>query len=670
MFDTQRPDIAEVTIGWRTEKVKKAKKFYRWYREADNCFQTEYPDVSEAFDYFESNQFSETEKMILGKRGQPATVVNKTRVGCELVMGMFDRTRMDANMLPRGKGTDDFLTAQSLTYGSKYVEDANSSPHEFRLGFFDALVGGRGWLESVLSEDPTREEIEERYVNWRNIRRDPLSTKDNYSDARYLFRPKWMHLDEAINLFPEHETVLRESSGKDVSASMGSTVAGDDDFMSVAEIRETGWQQSDWIESARDRVLLLECWYYEHGRASFIRDRRTGRILEYDPTNPTKAQTALIIGGVTGALPVEILKDRPIRRCRQAIMVGPHVLFDKPSPYAHGRIPFTPIIAWKGWEDGRPIGLVKILMDPQDAANKALAKLILALSSRRVIAEEGVGDLELIRKQAARPDGFIQTKRGAVREGRIKIEDNTSDAAGHQAIFQMFDSIVSEMSGGLELSGQSSDANSGRAIALRQEQGFATLSTLFENYRYAKKSFIEMRLANMQQFWTDEKSIRITESADPDRQEFIIMNERQPDGSIRNDLTSLRADVVIDEQSARASVRQAFADRLMDFLTRMPDPIVAMSMMDIVVDLYDLPDRPVIKQRIQMIQQQMGIQVQENMRVQAELDAEKVGDTKKTTSGPTADMPTGGGDVVGYTPSVQANLKQADQAAGNINQGR
>jgi len=670
MLDTQRPDIAKVDLS--SSKVKESSRFYRWFNEANAYFEDNYQQAATAFDYFEGVQFTEAEMETLRKRNQPPTVMNKVRVSCELVMGIYDKTRMDSTMLPRGKDENDWATAQGLTHASKYIEDTNMTPHDFRLAFRDQLIAGVGWMESSLTEDPTREELVERYVDWREVRQDPLSKQDDYDDARYLFRVKWMHLEEAKSLFPDHAQRLEEATGKDsLHAGAGATVAGDDDFMSVPEIRESGWRDSDWTDSKQDRVLMLECWYYKHERASFIRDKRTGRVVEYDPKDVNDATAALLLGGTTGTLPVEILKDRPVRRCRQALLLGPHVLEDNPSPFQHGRIPFTPFRGWKSWRDCRPVGLVEVLKDPQDAANKALSKLILALSTNQVIMEEGAGDVELLRKEAAKPNGFLLVKRNALRENRFRIERNQADAASHQAIFEMFHRLSSDMAGGLELQGMQSNAASGRAIALRQEQGHTSLSTLFENFRYSKKRFVEMRLANIQHFWKDEKYIRISELGDPDRQEFIVLNEKQEDGTIRNDISALKVDVVIDEQAARTTVRQAFAERLMDFLTRMPDPLVAMSMMDVVVDLYDLPDRPVIKQRIIQAQQMMGIQVQQQMEHEAALEQQKqVGDTAKTQTAPPADMEASQSTGVGYDPAVMAKIQAADSAAGNIQQGR
>jgi hypothetical protein len=659
----QQPEAARFSSDGT---AKPDNQIYTWFREADSFFQYHLPLRDEAHDYFEGRHFSEEDMEILEERGQPKTVINKTRVSIELVMGIYDKTRMDTVMLPRGTKDDDWVTAQGLSAGSKYIEDTNASNHAMRQQFFDVLVSGEGWMETGLSQDPTREEIEESYADWREMRRDPRATRLDYDDARYHFRVKWFDLDEAKARMPEHKEKLESVAGESALLNhlTGSqNIAGEDDYLSVPEMYDVGnngWRIDDWLDTKQNRVLLLECWYYKWDRADFIKDRRTGRVVEFDPKNMNEATKTLLMGGVSGQLPVEILRNRPIRRCRQAILAGPYVLEDEPSPYQHNRIPFQPCWGWIDSSTGAPTGLVAALKDPQDAANKALSKLILSLSTNQVLAEENAGNHDILRKEASKPDGYLIVARNALREQRFQLNRNAVEASAHQAVFEMFNRVASDMAGGLELSGQASNADSGRAIALRQEQGYTTLSTIFENFRRAKRRFVEMRLSNMQQFWTDEKFIRITETNDPDRREMMVLNERQPDGTIRNDITSIKCDVVIDEQTARASVRQQFADRLMDFLQRMPDPMIAMSMMDIVVDMYDLPDRPVIKQRIQQAMAMVGMAQQQ----------QATGDTAKTAPGGPPAGAAPGGEGAGFGPEVMARMAQADAGPAVNNLGR
>lgn len=655
------------TFGLKGGNEDLAATILSWYREADDYFQESYPERQRYFDYFDNKQFDNDELAELDDRGQPATIINKVRVAVELIMGTYDKTRMDMVFQPRSTHDDDWQTAEALTHGSKFIEDVNDTVFKNRKAFRDMVIGGLGIVEECLTRDPTEEEICERYVDWRQVRLDPYSREEDYSDGRYFFRVKWMDLDEAKTLWPDHVEKLEEAASHAAFSNAFGTPMdefGDYGLPNLDQSSGAGaaWHPSQWIDSKRNRILMLECWYRKYDRATFLRDRRTGRVIEFNAKTAGRAALQLYVGGISGQLPVDILRDRPIKRVRLALMAGPHLLEDVPSPYNHNRIPFA--LAW-GWRDsrtGQPSGIVKPLMDPQDAGNKALQKLVLAISTNQVIMEEKAGDAEVLRQEASRPDGFLVVGRDALAKGRIQINRNDGTAKQHMAIFDMFDRVASELAGGLELQGLASNADSGRAIALRQEQGHTTLSTLFENFRFFRKQQALMRLSNIQQFWPDDKSIRLTEQFDPDRREVVILNQVMPDGTIRNDANSIRCDVVMDEQTARASVRQLFADKLMDFILRI-DPMIGMSLMDLVVDGYDLPNRPMVKRRIQEAMMRLGLlQPAQGGPMQA-------GDTAQSAGLFPPDLPPGG-EGAGFSPDVMGRLAAGDAGGAVNNKGR
>jgi len=644
-----------------------SRKLRGWYEEANRSFHEWYDETVKDYEYYDHRQYSAEELETLRNRSQPDTIINQLRVSVELVKGVFDRMNTDAVLLPRGTQDNDWLTAQGLTHGSKYVEDANDVAMQLRAVVHDMTVGGLAWFETGQNPDPTMEEVWESYVDWRDIRPDPLSRRDDYSDARYLFRVKWLDLEEAKVLFPKHKAKIEAAAGSAYDLEEDRATVAGDDYLGVNEMRESpgvgGWNSLTWLNPHSRRVLFIECWYYEHARGTFFRNRLTGQTVEVDPKNLTPEQQDLLVRGMTGELPLDILEDRPFKRCRQALMLGPHLLEDNPSPYHHGKIPFVRFDAWRDYETGFPIGLVRIMRDPQDAANKALSKLIHALATRQVLMEKNAGDAEQIREQAAKPDGFMLFERNALREGRVKIETNATDAQLYRQVFELFHRVMGDLAGGLELQGMPSNAESGRAIALRQEQGNVTLSTLFTRFKAAKKRLVELRVSNMQQFWSDEKVIRVTESLDPAQREIVVLNQRLPDGRVVNDISRMKVDVVVDMQPSTATVRQRFADRLMDLMMKLP-PQVGLGLMDIVVDLHDLPNRPLIKKRVQAILQMMGMDFG-GMGMGGQGDMAGV----SSAAGVPGDMSGQAEPGAGYGPEVMQRILGADLAAGNIQNG-
>lgn len=594
---------------------KIAAQIREWWLEADNHFSKYAEEMMVDWDYYDSDQLTPEELNILRVRKQPKTVINKIKVGIELVLGIFDRTLTDAVPVPRGTYDDDWMDAQALTHTSKWVEDVNHSRQHTRDAFLHQCVSGMGWYEVALNPDPAGEEVWENFVDWRDIRYDPHHRRRDYSDARYLFRARWLDVEEAIAIWPDYKTQLQDAMDSRYTFDMGEGSTNvSSEGADYSSFNGAHWRSSEWVNRKDRRVLILECYYYTWTpNTHFLKDLRDGSIREFDPDNMTPLDEQLLLQAVSGNIPLEVVKG-PAKKCRKAMLAGPILLEDEPLPYEHNRIPIIPFWGWRKFRDNQPYGLVRLLRDPQDAANRALSKLVHALATRQLLMESEVGDVEVLRKEVARPDGVLQFKRNALKEGRVRIESNLATAQMHMGVFEEVSRVMADLSGGLELAGQATNAESGRAIALRQEQGNATLSTLFNNFYLGKRLVVEQRIALIMQYYTSEKWIRLSETPDG-RPGVMVLNESITDETgtigVRNQLNLIKADVVIDQQASRESVRQSFADRLMDLSMKMP-PEVMLMIMDLVVDLYDVPNRPQLRQRIQMMQQMLlGIKTAE-----------------------------------------------------------
>jgi hypothetical protein len=145
-----------------------------------------------------------------------------------------------------------------------------------------------------------------------------------------------------------------------------------------------------------------------------------------------------------------------------------------------------------------------------------------------------------------------------------------------------------------ELLGRTTNAQSGIAVQRRQEQGSLTTTKLFDNLRLASQVQGEKQLSLVEQFMSEEKQFRITNMRGGP--EFVTVNDGLPE----NDIVRTKADYVISDADWRATMRQAAADQLMEMLTKLP-PEIAMTMLDLVVENMDLPNRDEIVKRIRSI---------------------------------------------------------------------
>jgi len=168
-------------------------------------------------------------------------------------------------------------------------------------------------------------------------------------------------------------------------------------------------------------------------------------------------------------------------------------------------------------------------------------------------------------------------------------------AAAHLELMSRNISMIQSVSGVTdELLGRATNATSGRAIEARQLQGSLTTAKLFDNLRFAVQVQGEKQLSLIEQYFTEEKQFRITN--DRGAPEYIAINTGLPE----DDITRTKADFVISEGEWRATMRQAQAEQLLEILTRMP-PQIAITLLDLVVEMMDVPNRDELVSRIRKI---------------------------------------------------------------------
>jgi hypothetical protein len=147
--------------------------------------------------------------------------------------------------------------------------------------------------------------------------------------------------------------------------------------------------------------------------------------------------------------------------------------------------------------------------------------------------------------------------------------------------------------------GRQTNAVSGKAISQRYEMGTVITASMFDNLRLAFQLAGEIKLSLMEQFWTDEKEIRIT--GKKGQPEFVELNAKDPEtGETLNDITATKADFAVDEQAHSATVRQAMFDAMMELTQKIP-PEVTLQILDLVVDLSDIPSKDAFVERIRKL---------------------------------------------------------------------
>lgn len=587
------------------EAIARLQRLEDWWFQARQALAMARYEMALDRDFYDGLQWSEEDRQVLTARGQVATVFNRIKASIDWIIGSEKRTRVDHKVLPR---TDDDINGADIkTKLLKYLSDVNKSSFARSLAFADAVASGVGWLEDAIRSDPTEEALYSRYEDWRNIWWDHLAVQRDLSDARYIFRSKWTDVDIATAMFPDRAAAIKAAAH---SLSLYDANDEDEFYWLNGQVttdgRRIGYQSSFDdafnVDNRRDRVRLIECWYRVPANAQVMRGLPKVEGHIYHPGYEFHEE--LIQGGHVSLY--DCLKM--VVRC--AMFLGSTttssgcLLQDMASPYVHNRFPFTPIWCYRRGRDRMPYGVVRNLRDPQEDLNKRRSKALFILSSNGMIADEDAfEDWDEAIEELARPDRILKKKKGA----EVELLNETALVEEHIMLARDDAEYIQSVSGVTDENlGRETNAVSGKAITARQNQGTLTTAEIFDNYRYAIQLQGEIDLSLIEQFYDEEKVIRLT--GPRGQAEFFAINQMTTDEygqpQILNDITATQGDFLVADQDFRESVRIAMFEAMVNLCGQLP-PEVSLQLLDMVVDYSDYPGKEDMVKRIRAINGQL-----------------------------------------------------------------
>lgn len=535
--------------------------------------------------FYDNDPWSPQEKMILEQRGQLATNFNVISATINWLLGTERRGRTDYKILPRRK--DGAKAAERKTDVLKYLSDSNNTDFAFSQAFASAVKCGIGFMESGWQAEDEGEPVYDRVESWRNMLWDSFAQNFDLTDARYMARTRWSDIDTAVSMFPNRREFIKLSA----TASGLSYGAGLDQFGDEAM---DAWEQADVMPATsgdalsqpRERVRLIEMWFRRPALTwIMVGGDFSGEIFDPDSIGHQEAADR-------GR--AEVVEKEKMRMF-VGIFTTSGLLHVQESPYRHNRFPFTPVWCYRRGDTGMPYGMIRGLRDLQTHINKSMSKAQYILSTNKTIMDEGaVDDLEVFAEEIARPDAIIVKKAG--KDLQINVDRDLAPA--HIELVSRMIQMVQSQSGITDESlGRTTNAVSGKAITARQDQGSLASAEPFDNLRFARKIHGEKVLSLVEQFMTAQKEFRITNMRGSP--EYVSINDGLPE----NDIAKTKADFVISEQAWNATMRQAAASELMEFIARVApgQPQLLMTILDLVAESMDLPNRDEIVKRIRQV---------------------------------------------------------------------
>lgn len=564
-------------------------------------------------DYYDHIQYTAEEMAEMAGRGQAPLVFNLVQMAVNWLAGTEARARWDWAVRPRTP--DDEAACKAKQAYVKYLDDLNFAKAARSAAFKDALKVGVGWLEVSASADPDTPPVLIEHERWRNVWWDPYSFHPLLKDCRYITRKRTLDLEYAVAMFPQHEQLLSQSAS--IEGRLG--FSGFDVYDLDDDVPQL-WLDTDSSGRTRNRgmggigpygmqqrVTILQTEYRAPRRAQRMRARTSDAAslqgLDFDPANPNHA-AALKDGAVS-------LADSVQQDMHYALWIPEGVLRRGVMPYRHKRFTLVPTWAYRRDRDGMPYGVIRGARDAQSDYNKRLSKAQWHLATNQVIADEDAltpEGWEDVRTEAARPDGIIRLNAAKTGAGGKRFEIRSGEQAAQNQV-NMAQLAADHVHNGTgvnrEQMGRDSSAISGRAITAKQNEGSLTTATLFENHALAFQASGQLVLSCAEQFVSAPQQFRVTEDPASLQVQWVRINQPTYDEqtgtwTYENDITAQQADYIVDAQDYRATMRAAMAEQLLETIGQL-QPEVALQLLDLAIDLTDLPGKAAIVARIRAI---------------------------------------------------------------------
>jgi len=566
----------------------------RYVRARDNGH-LEYIDNAKRCDaFYRGDQWDQSDLAALEAEGRPALTINTILPTVNTVLGEQSTRRADVQFKPRRGGEAE--VAHTLTKLYMQIADNNKLDWVEQQVFSDGLIlDGRGYFDVRMDfSDHVEGEIRITAKDPLDILIDPDAKDSNPDTWNEVFETKWMTLDEIEELYGKKKAeqlrfIAENGAGMgrdsieyeenrfgDLSSTddyLGAGIPGDDEYRNVRALRV--------IERQHRRMHRVDC---------FV-DPDTGDQRDVPETfSDAKAKKFAKQYGLD-------IISKVKRKVRWTVTCDQVVLHDDWSPY-NG---FTLVPYFSYFRRGRPFGMVRNLLSPQEQLNKIASQelhIVNTTANSGWVVESGslVGmtadDLE---EHGAETGLVLEYNRGS--QPPSKIQPNQIPT-GLDRISQKAAANIKAISGiNDSMLGSDSAEVSGVAIQAKQNRGVIMIQVPLDNLRKARHYLAEKVLDLIQSFYTEERIIMITNEDDPlQPREPMVINEMTPEGRIVNDLTLGEYDVVISTAPARDSfdeVQFAEALQLRQVGVAVPD--------DAIVEYSHLAKKGELAKRIRMM---------------------------------------------------------------------
>lgn len=617
--DAPNPPVDENHLKPQSAEADAAVK-QQWdaYIRARDAGHLDYIRDARKFDDFYFGEQWDTEIVnVLNAQRRPAHTVNLILSTVNSVVGEYIRSRQDISFVPQGKGANKD-TANSLRFLFKQIALNNDSEQKEKMAFMDGLIQDRGFFYYFIDfSDNMAGEIREEVVDPTDIILDPGAKEYDPATWSEVFVSRWMTPEEIGALYGEEFKDRVDLAAANGTFGHDSLEWEAPNFSGDHYNSEIFFQTTEEDVKRVKRIRVIERQYRRLTRTAFFVDREAGdmrRVPEgWDKDRIRKFAEDLGL----------FLFWKPERRIRQTITADRVLLHDGWSLFEQiSVIPYFPY-----FRRGRPFGLVRNLISPQEMLNKVTSQelhVVNTTANSGWMFKSGTlvnMDADDLTEQGSKTGLVIEY------EGDVSPEKITANSVptGLDQISSKAGTFFREISGVNEAMLGAGRSDSSKALESRRRGGLVQQEVIFDNLDYTRKLRARLMLQIVQSYYTETRLIQVfskNEDGD-DVQEEMALNQpvsvidpetEEAVDEILNDLTLGEYSVTINSVPRRDTFDEVLFEQLIQMRehgVQIPDHVL--------IENSQLSDSKEIAEIVKGIQG-LAAPTQEELERQAALD--------------------------------------------------
>jgi len=425
-----------------------------YYKISTDAYETTLKEGKEVRDMYHNRQYTQAQLLKLKEQGQPAETFNVIRLFTNAVMGYLETVVTSIQAVPRYPG--DSVLAQVTNDAIQYILEKNSWDAIEKFVKIDGLLNGLMAVYLDVVDTGVRDEfgrpiyeITIDHIPSYEMRIDPRSVKEDYSDARFIHHAKWIPEDVLRDKFPKKKV--------DELIEYYNSLGDSDSFM-------------DWDE--------------------FNNSDDIGEFKRYNNYLVVKS----------------IVKDKD--KYYSVVWSNYTILEKKEISYKEVKFPYRVIKLSKS-DKTEYYGIFRDIVESQKAINQALLKIQLLVESNKVFVEEGaVENIEEFRQLYSRVNSVIPV----ISLSGVKVENFNADVIQQYHIIDTALARIKMILGVNDsFLGMAYASDSGRKVQLQKMSSAAQMTSLVDRigfmFRYVGEDIFKL----MRQYYNAHQILRISD---------------------------------------------------------------------------------------------------------------------------------------------------------------